>query len=84
MVIKTATQTASFNDQVVHVGGSAPAIAGAKAAEDKQAVKNLENLSGSDYAKQSRKLPDTLALPGKPPPKDNKQGGGGSGFETID
>ena len=50
---------------------------------DKQAVQNLDNLSGSDYAKQSRKLPDTLALPGKPPPKDNKQGGGGTGFETI-
>ena len=69
--------------KVLHVGGSAPAITGAKAEQDKAAVQNLENLSGSDYAKQSRKLPDTLALPGKPPPKDNKEGGGGSGFETI-
>ena len=70
--------------KVLHVGGSAPAIDSAKAKQDKQAVQSLENLSGSDYAKQSRKLPDTLALPGKPPPKDNKEGGGGSGFETID
>jgi len=69
--------------RVIHVGTSAPAIGGAKAEADKQAVQNLDNLSGSDYAKQSRKLPDTLALPGKPPPKDNKQGGGGTGFETI-
>jgi len=69
--------------KVLHVGGSAPAITGAKAEQDKAAVQNLDNLSGSDYAKQSRKLPDTLALPGKPPPKDNKEGGGGSGFETI-
>jgi hypothetical protein len=70
--------------KVLHVGGSAPAISGAKAEQDKQAVQQLEGLSGSDYAKQSRKLPDTLALPGKPPPKDNKEAGGGSGFETID
>jgi hypothetical protein len=69
--------------KVVHVGVSSPAIGGAKAEADKQAVQNLDNLSGSDYANQSRKLPDTLALPGKPPPKDNKEGGGGTGFETI-
>jgi hypothetical protein len=71
------------NAKVVHIGASAPAISGAKAQADKQAVQSLQNLSGGDYAKQSRKLPDTLALPGKPPPKDNKQGGGGTGFETI-
>jgi hypothetical protein len=69
--------------KVLHVGGSAPAITGAKAKADQQAVQQLENLSGSDYAKQSRKLPDTLAIPGKPPPKDNKEAGGGSGFQTI-
>ena len=69
--------------KVIHVGTTAPAIGGAKAKADQQAVQNLENLSGSDYAKQSRKLPDTLAIPGKPPPKDNKEGGGGTGFETI-
>jgi hypothetical protein len=69
--------------KVIHVGASAPAITGKQAEKNKQAVQSLQNLSGGDYAKQSRKLPDTLALPGKPPPKDNKQGGGGSGFETI-
>jgi hypothetical protein len=69
--------------KVIHVGASAPAITGKQAEANKQAVQSLQNLSGGDYAKQSRKLPDTLALPGKPPPKDDKQGGGGSGFETI-
>jgi hypothetical protein len=69
--------------KVIHVGATAPGVGGAKAEADKQAVQSLDNLSGSDYAKQSRKLPDTLALPGKPPPKDNKEGGGGTGFETI-
>jgi len=76
--------TKDFPDaKVIHVGATASAIGGAKAQADKQAIQNLDNLSGSDYAKQSRKLPDTLAVPGKPPPKDNKEGGGGSGFETI-
>ena len=69
--------------KVLHVGASTPTIGGAQAQADKAAVQQLDNLSGSDYAKQSRKLPDTLALPGKAPPKDNKQGGGGTGFETI-
>jgi hypothetical protein len=69
--------------KVIHVGGSAPVINSAKAKADKQAIQELDSLSGSDYAKKARKLPDTLALPGKPPPKDNKEAGGGSGFETI-
>ena len=69
--------------KVLHVGASAQVVNSAKSKADKAAVQQLENLSGSDYAKQSRKLPDTLAIPGKPPPKDNKEGGGGTGFETI-
>jgi hypothetical protein len=69
--------------KLLHVAASAPTVNSAKSKADQQAVQQLENLSGSDYAKQSRKLPDTLAIPGKPPPKDNKEGGGGSGFETI-
>jgi hypothetical protein len=71
--------------KVVHVSasGAAPVINSAKAKADKQKLQQLQNLSGSDYSKQSRKLPKTLELPGKAPPKDNKQGGGGSGFQTI-
>lgn len=48
-----------------------------------QAVQDLNNATGDDYQKKSSKLPDTVALPGKPPAKDNKQPGGGSGAETI-
>jgi hypothetical protein len=71
--------------KVVHVtaGGAGPVINSAKAKQDKKKLEQLQNLSGSDYSKQSRKLPKTLELPGKAPPKDNKQGGGGSGFQTI-
>jgi cell division septation protein DedD len=71
--------------KVVHVSatGAGPVINSAKSKQDKQKLQQLQNLSGSDYSKQSRKLPKTLQLPGKAPPKDNKQGGGGSGFQTI-
>jgi hypothetical protein len=65
-------------------GGAAPNVDSAKAKADQQAVQNLQNLSGSDYAKQSQKLPKEVATPGAPPPKDDKEGGGGSGFDTID
>jgi hypothetical protein len=69
--------------KVIQVGNAAPKVDSAKAKADEQAVQNLQNLSGSDYAKQSQKLPKEVATPGAPPPKDNKQGGGGSGFDTI-
>jgi len=64
-------------------GGAAPVNNSAKAKHDKQVLQQLGNLSGSDYSKQSRKLPKTVELPGKAPAKDNKQGGGGTGFQTI-
>ena len=54
-----------------------------KAARDKQALEDLEGTSGADYQRKSAKLPDTVALPGEPPPKDDKAPGGGSGAETI-
>lgn len=47
------------------------------------ALEALENTSGDDYAKQSKNLPDTIALPGEPPPTDNKEPGGGSKAVTI-
>jgi hypothetical protein len=64
-------------------GGATPKIDSAKVKADQRAVQNLQNLTGSDYAKQSQKLPKEVATPGAPPPKDNKEGGGGSGFDTI-
>lgn len=54
-----------------------------KAQRDKQVLQDLESTSGADYQRKSTRLPDTVALPGEPPPRDNKQPGGGSGAETI-
>lgn len=48
-----------------------------------KAVQELNSATGEDYQRKSARLPDTVALPGKPPPKDNKAPGGGSGAETI-
>lgn len=46
-------------------------------------LQDLNNLSGDDYVKRSKKLPTTTVLPGKPPPKDNKRPGGGTNAVTI-
>jgi hypothetical protein len=54
-----------------------------KAQRDKQVLQDLESTSGADYQRKSARLPDTVALPGDPPPKDNKAAGGGSDAETI-
>lgn len=68
-------------------GGGAGAKHRKPAAKDaKQSAKALQDLqstSGADYQKKSAKLPDTVAIPGKPPPKDDKPAGGGSAGETI-
>jgi hypothetical protein len=70
--------------QVVHVSKTAPigttSYVGQKSAKlNKQQLTDLNNLSGDAYAKRSRKLPTTTALPGKPPPVDHGAPGGGSG-----
>jgi hypothetical protein len=49
-----------------------------------QAVRDLDNATGDDYQRKSARLPDTVALPGEPPPRDDKAPGGGSGAETIE
>lgn len=46
---------------------------------DKSQLKQLHNLSPSEYQKKAAKLPDETKLPGKPPPTDSKAPGGGSG-----
>jgi hypothetical protein len=48
-----------------------------------RAVQDLNSASGEDYQRKSARLPDTVALPGEPPPRDNKAPGGGSDAETI-
>jgi hypothetical protein len=74
--------------QVSAGGGSADSGSGVVKADasTKAAQKQLDalkNLSGADYSKKAAKLPNKIAIPGKAPAKDNKQGGGGSGFQTI-
>jgi hypothetical protein len=74
--------------QVVQVSATAPKAkadyTGKNSAQlDQRQLQDLNNLSGDAYAKRSRKLPTTTALPGKPPPKDGKAPGGGSGGNTI-
>jgi hypothetical protein len=69
---------------VVQVSSKAPtgstSYVGKKSAKlNKAQLSNLNNLSGDAYSKQSRKLPTTTALPGKPPPVDHGTPGGGSG-----
>jgi hypothetical protein len=48
-----------------------------------KAVKDLDKSSGADYEKKSKNLPKQVGTGGKPPPKDNKPAGGGTGFQTI-
>jgi len=50
---------------------------------DNQKVKDLNSSSGADYQKKSQKLPKQVGTSGKPPPKDNKPAGGGTGFQEI-
>ncbi|GAC1317539.1 MAG: hypothetical protein NVSMB25_05370 [Thermoleophilaceae bacterium] len=74
--------------KVVQVSTSATAAAasggggGAPAGPAPKAVQALSTAKGSDYEKQSKKLPKTVAIPGKPPPPDNQAPGGGSGGGT--
>jgi SPOR domain len=51
-------------------------------ASDSQ-LQQLNSNSGSNYEKQSQKLPDEIKTQGKPPPTDNKEPGGGSGGGVV-
>jgi hypothetical protein len=47
------------------------------------ALKKLDSTSGKTFEKRSGKLPKTVSTGGKPPPKDKKPAGGGTGFQNI-
>lgn len=51
---------------------------------DDAALDDLAAKSPEDYAEASKNLPDTIALPGEPPPTDNEEPGGGSDAEVIE
>jgi hypothetical protein len=48
----------------------------------KDDLEALDDATGEDYEEIQKKLPPTIATPGKAPPKDNKPPGGGSGDVT--
>jgi hypothetical protein len=49
----------------------------------RQDLEDLQNQSGADYSEASQNLPDTIAIPGEPPPKDNEDPGGGTSATVI-
>lgn len=71
---------ATAGDSPDDAAGSTPSK---PATVSKSKLKETEKLSPEAFLKQSKKLPKTTALPGKPPPKDNAAPGGGSEAETI-
>ena len=66
--------------------GDKDALSGKKkeATVGKSQLKELQGLSPEQYQKKAKKLPDTTKLPGKAPPKDDKQPGGGSQGDVIE
>lgn len=50
---------------------------------DRGALEDLENSTGEEQQKKSARLPDTLQIPGKPPPTDDRAPGGGQGGGTV-
>jgi len=73
-VIEVSTDSTS-------TASSGSGSAGSKASNP--ALQDLQSSSPEDYAKKSKKLPDTVGTGGAPPPQDNKAPGGGSGGTTI-
>jgi len=66
-----------------HSRGGGGKVSAAEQAAGARAVQDLNSASGEDYQRKSARLPDTVALPGRPPAADNKAPGGGSDAETI-
>jgi hypothetical protein len=64
-------------------GSSSSAKSAKGSAAENRKVKDLNSSSGADYQKKSQKLPKQVGTSGKPPPKDNKPAGGGTGFQDI-
>jgi hypothetical protein len=50
---------------------------------DQSQLQDLQNSTGEEQQKKSAKLPDTVGLGGKPPPKDKGKAGGGTPSQEI-
>lgn len=59
--------------------GAAPKVDKDAKKQSDNALKQLQNSSGDDFQKKSKKLPNKVGTEGKAPKKDNKKPGGGSG-----
>lgn len=66
-----------------HARGGGGKVSAADQAAGQRAVQDLNSASGEEYQRKSARLPDTVALPGRPPAADNKAPGGGSDAESI-
>lgn len=66
------------SESLIQEDGESESTAPVEASDD--ALKELnEDLSAEEYQEAQQKLPTTIETEGKPPPKDNKAPGGGSG-----
>jgi hypothetical protein len=75
-VVKVSTQATAS-------AGSGGGGTGGAAQVNTKDLEQLDTLSGDAYVEKSKKLSDDTAVEGKPPPKDNKAPGGGSGAIEI-
>jgi hypothetical protein len=88
-VVQVSTKASSGGGGGGTTANSAQSLTSAKSSGDQpvtasdQALQQLDSASGSDYQKQSQKLPDEIQTEGKPPPTDNKPAGGGSGGGVV-
>jgi hypothetical protein len=76
-----STDTSGSSTKSAKDSGAAKSSKSSKATN--KSVKSLNSASGSDYQKKSQKLPKQVGTGGKPPAKDNRPAGGGSGFQSI-
>ena len=68
-------------DTTLTDGGAANSTETVHASKDD--LQALDKATGSDYEEIQKKLPPTIATPGKAPPKDNKPAGGGSSGDAV-
>lgn len=69
------------NDTSLTDGSNAGSKGTVEASKDD--LKALDGATGKEYEEIQKKLPPTIATPGKAPPKDNKAPGGGEGNEVT-
>lgn len=83
--LKAVTSRGYADAEVIEVSNAEEAISSNdKSAVDDSKIEAIEKLPPEKQAKERAKLPDETALPGEPPPKDNKAPGDGSEEVTID